>query len=105
MESVCYLVDDRSGRQDDDDFILYLDTLSCFTGLMVCQGRSDLRGRIYGSIVTGIFHYHTPSTDYVNWIGNLYINRHRLDYLPVLPVLEKTGPDRHFLIFRQDMNY
>ena len=101
LESICYL----ASREPSDmrtDYLLYLDTLSRFTGFLIAQGKADLRGGVNGSVVVNRFQYWLPPTTYVNWVKDFHIKRAALDFSPALPVLTGAGESGNYRIFRLD---
>jgi len=101
MESICYMLVD-SVEEDENDYLVYLDTLKLFTGFISSEGRTDVRGNVIGSVITERFHYFVPPTTYVNWVKDFNISRPALNYLPVPPVLRDSTGLRHVMIWRQD---
>ena len=51
------------------------------------EGISDVRGTVFGSIMTRQFLYTEPATEYVNWVKDLKVDRTRLKFEPVLPLV------------------
>ena len=102
MESVCYVGKNQDSKGNNSPLV-YLDSMSIFTGLIISQGKADLRGRVYGSVFTERFHYFLPPTTYVNWIKDFQIDRTQLDYRPVLPLIDGFNEKSEFAILRQDI--
>lgn len=102
MESVCY-VEKNLDSKGNNSPLIYLDSLSRFTGLIISQGKADLRGRVYGSVMTERFHYFLPPTTYVNWLKDFQIDRTQLDYRPVLPLMSGSDEESEFAVLRQDV--
>lgn len=101
LESVCFLsledpAEDKSGA------MLFLDTSCVFVGAMVSQGLADIRGRVYGTIITEQFRYELPPTTYINWVRDLYIDRGGLDFSPALPVLSGDVSSGKLAVLRRD---
>jgi len=101
LESVCF-VSIEDPAEDKNEAILFLDTSCVFVGALISQGLADIRGRVYGTIITEEFRYELPPTTYVNWVRDLYIDRSGLDFSPALPVLSSDTSASRFAILRRD---
>jgi cytoskeletal protein CcmA (bactofilin family) len=102
LESVCYLRE-KPFQSWSSERMLYLDTVSYFQGMLISEGQIDLRGRVDGSTITERFHFDHPPTTYINWLKDAYINRTRLNFMPVLPVLTTDADSTAgYFIMRQD---
>jgi hypothetical protein len=101
LESNCW-INFTYSETNPQDYLFYLDTLSIFKGTISCAGKADIRGTVYGSIVTERFHYYLPPTTYINWVKDFYINREYLDYTPVLPIFDNTDSSRYGIL-REDV--
>lgn len=103
LEGICY-VHVNDPERTRDEFNVYLDTGVTFTGAIVSEGSVDLRGRIIGTVVTDRFSYSEPTTKYINWAKDFRIDRTRLSFIPVPPMLaSRTSEPRRFSIVRQDL--
>ncbi len=101
MESVCFSERNPS-TEDRTNPVIYLDSASSFTGIIIAQSKADLRGTLNGSVFTERFHYFASPTTYVNWIKDLKIDRTKLDYHPVLPLLDNATDSNDYSILRSD---
>jgi len=65
---------------------LFIDSGAVSAGLMFCDQYTDIEGALHGISLTKEYYYRKDPTTYINWIKNAEIDRHRLDFLPVMPV-------------------
>lgn len=101
LETTCWL----TGLPPDarrDSYTIYLDTSTVMQGVIVSDGQTDLRGTLYGSVATEQFHYYVRPTTYINWVKDLYVYRHMLDYRPNLPILSSGHLDYQAHVVRLD---
>ncbi len=101
LETVCYL----AKNQDDSTYmkdVIYLDTLTSVVGAIISNQLVDIRGKVYGSIVTERFKFEQPPTTYVNWAKDLYVNRVLVDYNFGLPLFQSNTSSQRHIILRED---
>ena len=100
MEGVCQiaLTDTAVGQ---NDYLLYLDKASVFTGLLIAQTAADLRGTVNGSAVVRQFRYEQPPTTYINWIRDLKIDNSKLTFVPTTPLSATVEDSARFRILEQ----
>lgn len=96
LEGTCFL--SSNGFLQTLNVKIYLDTGSVFTGAIMSDGYSELRGRLNGAIITEDFLYEQPLSTYINWLKDCRIDRRQLDYPPALPVLDRSYGSRLRLI-------
>jgi len=101
LESTCYVSRDSS-QDHSSQCLIYLDTASRYSGYLVSEDKTDLRGILLGSVVTDQFHYYLPPTTYVNWIKDARISIQGLDHTPALPMLETIHGNQFYRIIRED---
>ena len=70
---------------------IYLDTSSVLVGCILSSSQVDVRGTVWGSIVTERFLFAQPPATYTNWIRNAWIDRTRLQHVPEVPMLADSG--------------
>ena len=58
--------------------IVSVDTAAILYGCVLTNGVTDLRGTVFGSVLTEQFIYELPPTTYVNWLRDCRIDRSRL---------------------------
>jgi hypothetical protein len=101
LEGICYLAATTSPKRSPV-YQLYQDTGTVFSGFLVSENVSDVRGTLYGSVMTRQFLYTEPATEYVNWVKDLKVDRARLKVEPVLPLLSRSPLDLPRSIVRQE---
>ncbi len=98
LETICYL----SNNKEDSTYmrdVIYLDTVSTIVGAVISNQLVDLRGSVYGSIVTEQFKYEQPPTTYIHWAKSLYVNRTVFDLNFGLPMFQyNRNFQRHNII-------
>jgi hypothetical protein len=72
---------------------IYVDSLAVVEGVLYSSGYTDLRGHIYGSVITRHFHYFRRPTTYINWLRDAVIDRSRLMFRPSLPLAFEINGD------------
>jgi hypothetical protein len=92
LEAVCMV---SSPPADSVEFppTILLDTATALTGYILSNCLADIRGTVYGSIVTERFNYYLTPTTYVNWIRNAVIDRSKMTYSMPLPILVSDRQD------------
>jgi hypothetical protein len=100
LEGVCYLAASPSSRRSAG-YQLFLDTAVSFTGILISEGISDLRGTLFGSVMTHRFLYTEPATEYINWVKDLKVDRTRFKVEPVPPPLSRSPSALPNAIVRQ----
>lgn len=81
---------ERSDEDSRNNRVLYVDTATSVRGYLYSGEHVDLRGTVYGSVVTEQFRFEYPPTTYINWLTNCCIDRTKLDYHPCLPILKRS---------------
>jgi len=66
---------------------IILDTNSIVCGYLYSDRYIDIRSVLLGIAHSESFWYKKEPTTYINWLRNVVINRNRLDFMPVLPVM------------------
>jgi hypothetical protein len=101
LEGICYLAAAPISKRPVG-YQLFLDTAVSFTGLLLSEGVSDLRGTLFGSVMTHRFLYTEPATEYLNWVKDLKVDRTRLKFEPIPPPLSRSPWALSHAIVRQE---
>lgn len=101
LEGLCCLRLKELDAQEKD-YQIYLDTSSTFTGGIISEGKVDLRGTVYGTIVTSRFSYTEPTTTYINWAKDFHVDRTKLTFALAAPILGTEHLQSGFRILSQE---
>jgi len=73
--------------------MMQIDTNSMVTGVAYSGQYSEIKGTLDGISMTERYWYYRFPTTYLNWLTDAVIDRTRLDFLPVLPIIlpDKNG--------------
>jgi hypothetical protein len=86
LEAVCSLSSPSPDSVEYPPTVL-VDTATQFTGYIMSNSLADIRGTVFGSIVTQQFNYSLPPTTYVNWVRNAIIDRTKMIFSMPIPIL------------------
>jgi hypothetical protein len=92
VSTICMLMSPDSLKSEFPHRI-YIDSTAIMEGHIFSSGYTDLRGTLYGSVITRfLYYYHAPTT-YINWLRNVFIDRSRLAGCRIFPMTLTTEAD------------
>lgn len=86
ISAICMLVTDP-GEYASPSERIFVDSVSRVEGVVFSSAYIEDHGTVFGSVVTNNFYYEFPPTVYINWLRDTKIDRDRLSWSPILPLI------------------
>jgi hypothetical protein len=87
MSSVISLAEKCDNEEYATSNMIKIDTNATVKGIVFSERYSELSGTLYGVSITNCYWYSKPPTTYMNWLNNVTIDRSKLDFFPILPIM------------------
>lgn len=82
-----------------DETIIYITEGAAVAGVVYSHHFVELRGCVYGTVVTSSFYLYLPPTSYLNWLKDSVIDRSQLPDNFLMPLSFRTDPEYEVLLW------